>query len=67
MLAAALKELYGEAYQILHDESPWIWIGGAKTLTVIQPNVANFAPSDLAADLNGSGVLYNVMAWEIAP
>jgi len=62
-----LKALYGEAYQILHDESPWIWIGGAKTLTVIQPNVANFAPSDLAADLNGSGVLYNVMAWEIAP
>lgn len=64
---AELKELYGEAYQILHDESPWIWIGGSQVLSVAQPNVNGFAPNDLAADWNGSLVLYNVMSWQIAP
>jgi peptide/nickel transport system substrate-binding protein len=58
---AARAELYGEAYQILHDESPWIWIGGAQTLTVAQNNVNGFAPTDLAL----APVFYNAMGWEI--
>jgi peptide/nickel transport system substrate-binding protein len=55
--------MYGEAYQILHDESPWIWVGGAQTLTVAQTNVNGFAPNDRTLE----PVFYNAMAWEIAP
>ncbi|MBC8098451.1 MAG: hypothetical protein H7Y11_03335 [Armatimonadetes bacterium] len=36
--------LYQEVYQILHDESPWIWLGSGETLAVAQGSVANFSP-----------------------
>ena len=38
------KAMYGEIYQILHDESPWIWIGFSNILIAAQPNIENWDP-----------------------
>ncbi|MCU0497350.1 MAG: ABC transporter substrate-binding protein [Anaerolineae bacterium] len=53
--------LYGEVQQILHDESPWIWIGGSKTLTVGQPYIQGWSPMPNAA----SPTLWNEDSWVI--
>lgn len=45
----ARKEIYSEIYQILRDDSPWIWVGIGQTLSVAQPWVGNFAPKSTAA------------------
>jgi len=58
---AERAELYGEIQQILHDESPWIWIGGGKTLTVAQPNVQGWDPRPNAVSPTG----WNEDAWVI--
>lgn len=58
----ARSELYQEAYRILHEESPWIWIGGAQTLRVAQNNVANWNPLDTASPLE----FHNVQEWQIS-
>jgi peptide/nickel transport system substrate-binding protein len=53
--------LYSEAFQILHDETPWIWLGTAQTLTVVQPWVTGFDPRPLAAN----PATWNEDAWVI--
>lgn len=50
--------LYGEMYQILHDDSPWIWLGTAETLSLAQADVVNFDPRP-------SLPLWNEDAWII--
>jgi peptide/nickel transport system substrate-binding protein len=50
------KELYGEAYQILRDESPWIWISTGNVLLAAQPNIENWAPK-------AGGSRWNIDAW----
>jgi ABC-type transport system substrate-binding protein len=52
-------ELYGEIQQILHDESPWIWIGGGRTLTVGQPYIQGWEPMMNANSQAG----WNEDAW----
>lgn len=37
-------ELYREAYQILRDDVPWIWVGTSIVTSAMQPYVANFDP-----------------------
>ena len=51
-----LKDLYGEAYQILRDESPWIWISTSDVLLAAQTNVENWAPKP-------GGSRWNIDAW----
>jgi len=58
---AERAELYGEIQQILHDESPWIWIGGGKTLTVAQPDLQGWDPQPNAALPTG----WNEDSWII--
>ncbi len=53
------KEMYGEAYQILRDESPWIWISTGNVLLAAQTNVENWAP-------RAGGSRWNIDAWTIA-
>ena len=60
---AARADLYHQAYQILHDELPWIWIGGGTGLAVAQSNVQNFEYRETAS-LPG---LWNVENWIIPP
>jgi peptide/nickel transport system substrate-binding protein len=60
---AARAELYHEAYEILRDEVPWLWVGGATTLSVAQPYVQNWQPRDTAS-LQG---LWNVENWIVQP
>jgi peptide/nickel transport system substrate-binding protein len=55
------KAMYQEVYNILHEESPWIWLGIAQTLAVAQPWVEGYAPKPTAANEN----LYNEDAWVI--
>jgi peptide/nickel transport system substrate-binding protein len=40
--------LYGEVQQILHDESPWIWVGVSTNLLVAQPWVTGWDPKPTA-------------------
>jgi peptide/nickel transport system substrate-binding protein len=56
------KALYQEVYNILHDESPWIWVGIGQTLAVAQPWVAGFDPKPTAA----SETLWNEDAWNVS-
>lgn len=53
------KAMYGEAYQILRDESPWIWISTGNVLLAAQTNVENWAP-------RAGGSRWNIDAWTIA-
>ena len=53
------KAMYGEAYQILRDESPWIWISTTNVLLAAQTNVENWAP-------RAGGSRWNIDAWTIA-
>ncbi len=55
----ARREMYGEAYQILRDESPWIWISTGNVLLAAQSNVENWAPRVGEAR-------WNIDAWTIA-
>ncbi len=55
----ARREMYGEAYQILRDESPWIWISTGNVLLAAQSNVENWAP-------RVGGARWNIDAWTIA-
>jgi len=55
----ARREMYGEAYQILRDESPWIWISTGNVLLAAQSNVENWAP-------RVGGARWNIDAWAIA-
>jgi len=52
------KAMYGEAYQILRDDSPWIWISTGNVLLAAQPNVENWAP-------RAGGSRWNIDAWTI--
>lgn len=52
------KAMYGEAYQILRDESPWIWISTGNVLLAAQTNVENWAP-------RAGGSRWNIDAWTI--
>jgi peptide/nickel transport system substrate-binding protein len=56
---AERKVLYDEVLQILHDESPWIWLGGAQVLSVAQPGVEGWAPNPQA----GLQTNYNIDSW----
>ena len=58
---AERAELYGEAYQILHDESPWIWIGIGQTLAVGQKNIEGWSPKPTAS----LEVLHNEESWYV--
>ena len=53
------KAMYGEAYQILRDDSPWIWISTGNVLLAAQSNVENWAP-------RAGGSRWNIDAWTIA-
>lgn len=55
----ARKAMYGEAYQILRDDSPWIWISTGNVLLAAQTNVENWAP-------RAGGSRWNIDAWMIA-
>lgn len=57
------KALYGEAYTILHDESPWIWIGIGQTLAVGQLSIEGWDPKPQAL----SETLWNEETWFVAP
>ncbi len=57
--AETRKAMYGEAYQILRDESPWIWISTGNVLLAAQTNVENWAP-------RVGGARWNIDAWTIA-
>jgi peptide/nickel transport system substrate-binding protein len=50
------KAMYGEAYQILRDESPWIWISTGNVLLAAQANVENWDPK-------AGGSRWNIDAW----
>ena len=52
------KAMYGEAYQILRDESPWIWISTGNVLLAAQTNVENWDPRP-------GGSRWNIDAWTI--
>ena len=52
------REMYGEAYQILRDDSPWIWISTGNVLLAAQNNVENWAP-------RVGGSRWNIDAWTI--
>ena len=56
---AERREMYGEAYQILRDDSPWIWISTGNVLLAAQNNVENWAP-------RVGGARWNIDAWTIA-
>ena len=51
--------MYGEAYQILRDDSPWIWISTSNVLLAAQTNVESWAP-------RVGGARWNIDAWMIA-
>ena len=51
--------MYGEAYQILRDDSPWIWISTGNVLLAAQTNVENWAP-------RVGGSRWNIDAWMIS-
>lgn len=53
------KEMYGEAYQILRDESPWIWISTGDVLLAAQTTVENWAPRP-------GGSRWNIDAWMVS-
>ena len=53
------KAMYGEAYQILRDDSPWIWISTGNVLLAAQANVENWAPRP-------GGSRWNIDAWTVA-
>ena len=53
------KAMYGEAYQILRDDSPWIWISTGNVLLAAQTNIENWAP-------RAGGSRWNIDAWTIA-
>ncbi len=53
------REMYGEAYQILRDDSPWIWISTGNVLLAAQTNVENWSP-------RVGGSRWNIDAWTIA-
>jgi peptide/nickel transport system substrate-binding protein len=55
--------LYGEVYNILKEESPWIWIGISQTLTVAQNNLEGWDPKPTAS----SETLWNEETFFIAP
>jgi peptide/nickel transport system substrate-binding protein len=59
---AERAELYKEVFQILHDESPWIWVGSARTLTVVQPWVQGFDPRP---KYDARAATWNEDAWVI--
>lgn len=61
--AAAREVLYQEAYQILRDESPWLWLGGSTGLVVAQNNVQNFD----RRDTHSMPSFWNVESWTIVP
>jgi peptide/nickel transport system substrate-binding protein len=55
---ATRAEMYLEAYQILRDEVPWIWVETSMVLEAVQPGVENWSPRI------GSGAsLWNVDGW----
>ncbi|HEX2623481.1 MAG TPA: ABC transporter substrate-binding protein, partial [Phototrophicaceae bacterium] len=60
---AERKVMYGEVLQILHDESPWIWVGLAKSLLVAQPNLVGWDPRETVA----RQATWNEDAWVIQP
>lgn len=57
------RELYSEMYNILHEESPWIWIGVGQVLLVAQNNVEGWSPKPTAAN----EALWNEESWFVAP
>lgn len=57
------KVLYQEMYEILKEETPWIWIGVSQTLAVAQPYVEGWDPRPLAS----SETLWNEETWLVAP
>ncbi len=58
----ARTDLYLEAYQILQEDAPWIWIGGLG-MSLIQPNIGNF---EVRSNLGPLGFTWNQEAWSIA-
>jgi len=60
---AEREVLYQEAYQLLRDEVPWLWLGGGTGLVVAQPNVQNFERRETHSLPN----LWNVENWIIVP
>lgn len=50
------KALYGEAYEILRDESPWIWLSTGEVLLAAQADVENWDPK-------AGGSRWNIDSW----
>lgn len=55
--------LYHEAYQILRDDSPWLWLGGSTGLVVAQNNIENFE----RRETHSLPSFWNVENWTIVP
>lgn len=56
------RGFYQQAYKILHDDAPWIWIGG-RGMSLIQPNIGNF---EVRPNLGPVGFTWNQDAWVIS-
>ncbi len=50
------KALYGEVYEILRDESPWIWLSTSEVLLAAQADVENWDPK-------AGGSRWNIDSW----
>lgn len=59
----ARRTLYQEAYTILHEDSPWMWLALQEALVVAQPNVEGWSPKPTAS----SEALWNDVSWYVAP
>jgi peptide/nickel transport system substrate-binding protein len=59
---AERAELYQEVFQILHEETPWIWVGSARALTVVQPWVEGFDPRPA---YDARAATWNEDAWVV--
>ncbi|MFW5772000.1 MAG: hypothetical protein ACOCZH_01665, partial [Phototrophicaceae bacterium] len=49
------RDLYREAYQILRDDVPWIWVSTSIVTTAAQGNVQNYDPKIGGAYWNEDG------------
>jgi len=56
---ATRAEIYGEAYQILRDEVPWIWVSTSIVTAAGQPYIENWDPRP------GVGLAWNDDSWII--
>jgi peptide/nickel transport system substrate-binding protein len=57
------KALYGEVFQILRDELPWLWLSGAFIMSTAQANVEGWDPRPGGYH----GQRWNLDTWTVQP